>query len=167
MGASGPGIRSLPIMGQRTRIRSLSSIRQDTSPYLYYTLGYPNNEVKYVMLESLEPYFLKEEGGKGPLHIENFCEDLENGDLDSLRDRFISLSLFARLPYGQGEDCLERMKHNHGRNSALMGRRNKSAQRSRSMRGLMDGAFVLSAMAIAAGNFLTQEQNVDGRGSLP
>ena len=37
--------------------------------YLYYTLGYPNNEVKYVMLESLEPYFLKEEGGKGPMHI--------------------------------------------------------------------------------------------------
>ena len=82
------------------------TIRGFNPKYRSYTLGYPNNEVKYAMLESLESYFLKEEDGKGPLYIENFCEDLENNDLDSLRDRFVSL--FARLPYGQGEDYLER-----------------------------------------------------------
>ena len=75
--------------------------------FSYYRLGYPNNEVKYAFLKSLSRFLLKSENEPNPLDVRSFCIDLNNGDLDSLRDRFTAL--FASLPYGQGDgDYLER-----------------------------------------------------------
>ena len=70
-----------------------------------YQLGYPNNEVKYGFIRSLAPMYLHRENDT-PLDIRNFGRDIENANLDSLRDRF--MELFARLPYADDEKYVER-----------------------------------------------------------
>ena len=62
-----------------------------------YTLGYPNEEVKYGFVKSLAPAYLYLEEEPSALSIFLFKKDLERADLTSLRDRFAAL--FARLPY--------------------------------------------------------------------
>ena len=75
-----------------------------------YMLGYPNDEVKYAFIESLAPYYLYEDSPGSPLDVRNFGRDIENADLDSLRDRFTAL--FARLPYPTDERALEQTFQN-------------------------------------------------------
>ncbi len=109
--------------------RSLSDYRADNPdplPLLYqtgyltildydekfdsYMLGYPNAEVKYGFIESLAPYYLYEDAPDSPFDIRNFGRDIINGNVDSIRDRFISL--FARLPYPTDDKPVEQNFHN-------------------------------------------------------
>ena len=59
-----------------------------------FTLCFPNEEVKYGFTTSLTPVYLNTEK---PLDVRNFVRDIKSANLDSLKERFISL--FARLPY--------------------------------------------------------------------
>ena len=74
-----------------------------------YTLGYPNEEVKYGFMNSIAPYYLHakdhdpESTGTDIFAIDDAVEE---GDLDRLRD--ILTALFARLPYGTNEAYVER-----------------------------------------------------------
>ena len=72
--------------------------------YKSYELGYPNDEVKYGFLRSLTGIYLQEEE-QNPLDVRGFGNDIEHANMDSLRDRFISL--FARLPYTTDEKPVE------------------------------------------------------------
>ena len=74
-----------------------------------YTLGYPNEEVKYGFMTSIAPYYLHaEDHDPESAGTDIFAIDdaVEEGDLDRLRD--ILTALFARLPYGTDESYVER-----------------------------------------------------------
>ena len=62
-----------------------------------YYLGYPNDEVRYSFLKCLVPLFTGSKMATNSLCIDEFYEDIQNGDVDSILARF--KSLFARLPY--------------------------------------------------------------------
>ena len=70
-----------------------------------YILGYPNEEVKYGFLRSLAPVYMYDESNAA-LQAKMFAKDIQNADIESLRNRFTQL--FARLPYGKGENYEER-----------------------------------------------------------
>lgn len=81
------------------------TIKSYDKTFQSYELGYPNDEVKYGFLKSLAPAFLHEEVPDSPFDIRRFGMDIQCGDTDALRDRFISL--FARLPYTTDEKPTE------------------------------------------------------------
>ena len=62
-----------------------------------YYLGYPNDEVRYSFLKCLVPLFTDSKMATNSLCIDEFYDDIQNGDVDSILTRF--KSLFARLPY--------------------------------------------------------------------
>ena len=62
-----------------------------------YTLSFPNEEVKYGMLNSLLPAYAPQALAGTGLDIFSLDEKLEDGDLDGIRDIFIAL--FAMIPY--------------------------------------------------------------------
>ncbi len=62
-----------------------------------YYLGYPNDEVRYSFLKCLVPLFTGSKMATNSLCIDEFYEDIQNGDVDSILAHF--KSLFARLPY--------------------------------------------------------------------
>ena len=62
-----------------------------------YYLGYPNDEVRYSFLKCLVPLFTDSKMATNSLCIDEFYDDIQNGDIDSILARF--KSLFARLPY--------------------------------------------------------------------
>ena len=70
-----------------------------------YTLGYPNDEVKYSFIESLAPLYLHDKSGTSGMDIFSIEDYIDKGDTDSLRDAFISL--FSRLPYTTDEKPVE------------------------------------------------------------
>lgn len=65
-----------------------------------YTLGFPNDEVRYGFLESLVPYVLGEEDAERPVSLRSMVLDLRRGDADSFLTRL--QSLFAAIPYPEG-----------------------------------------------------------------
>ena len=74
-----------------------------------YTLGYPNDEVKYGFTESLAPIYLNNTTTSTGTDIFDIDDALEEGDTDSLKDQFTAI--FARLPYTTGkveDNMLER-----------------------------------------------------------
>lgn len=70
-----------------------------------YTLGYPNNEVKYGLLESLAPAYLYDDKGRTSSDIFTLDDYIEEGNTDGIKD--ILTSLYARLPYTTDERPLE------------------------------------------------------------
>ncbi len=70
-----------------------------------YKLGYPNEEVKYGFMESLAPVYLCAENEANPLDLRRFVGDLNTGNTDGIRDRFVEL--FARIPYPDDEKIVE------------------------------------------------------------
>ena len=70
-----------------------------------YTLGYPNNEVKYGFIESLAPHYLHDTDGSTGTDIFTMDDYIEEGNPDGIRDIFISL--FSRLPYTTDEKPVE------------------------------------------------------------
>ena len=74
-----------------------------------YTLGYPNEEVKYGFMNSIAPYYLHEENRDSErtgTDIFAIDDAIEEGDTDRLCD--ILTALFARLPYNTNETYVER-----------------------------------------------------------
>lgn len=63
----------------------------------YYSLGYPNDEVKYGFLESLMPEYTGNTGTRSGTDIFTLKRKIENADLDGIRD--ILMALFAGIPY--------------------------------------------------------------------
>lgn len=70
-----------------------------------YTMGYPNDEVKYGFLESLAPSYLHDKRGETGTDIFTLDDCIEQGDTDGMRDIFTAT--FARLPYTKDERPVE------------------------------------------------------------
>ncbi len=64
-----------------------------------YYLGYPNDEVRYSFLKCLVPFFISSRSNASSLCMDEFYEDVQNGNIESFMTRF--KSLFARLPYSR------------------------------------------------------------------
>ena len=80
------------------------TIKKYDPKYGKYYLGYPNDEVRYSFLDCLIPYFTKSTRDESSLCVDEFCEDVQNGDIDSFMTRFHSL--FANLPYSKTDDAV-------------------------------------------------------------
>jgi hypothetical protein len=65
--------------------------------YKLYTLGFPNEEVRYGFLNFLMPYYTTVNNGMGSSHISNFCKELEAGDTEAFMERF--KVFFAGMSY--------------------------------------------------------------------
>lgn len=78
------------------------TIKGFDSEYNQYILKYPNNEVQYAFLDCLAPAYLPEPVYDSGVFINHFCDDLKNGDPESLMNRL--KSLFAALPYTANEN---------------------------------------------------------------
>ena len=74
--------------------------------YGEYQLDYPNEEVKYGFVRSLAPFYLQKESEQRPLEIGSFLRDMDRGDTDSLKNRFVAL--YAGLPYATPKGDYER-----------------------------------------------------------
>jgi hypothetical protein len=62
-----------------------------------YTLGFPNDEVRYGFLEFLIPYYTEVSGGESSFHIAKFYCELEAGDTAAFMERL--KVFFAKIPY--------------------------------------------------------------------
>ncbi|MBQ3191639.1 MAG: PD-(D/E)XK nuclease domain-containing protein, partial [Bacteroides sp] len=62
-----------------------------------YTLGFPNDEVRYGFLNFLVPFYTKITDDKKNFYIGKFIQELEKGDIDSFMQRFEAF--FADFPY--------------------------------------------------------------------
>lgn len=70
-----------------------------------FTLGFPNEEVKYGFLESLIPSYVPAAISGNKLDIFTLDEYIENGDTDKVRDLFAAL--FANITYTLETDPFE------------------------------------------------------------
>lgn len=70
-----------------------------------FTLGYPNDEVKYGLLESLAPVYLYDTKGRTGKDIFTLDEYIEKGNLEGIRDSLSSL--YAQLPYTTDDKPME------------------------------------------------------------
>lgn len=66
----------------------------------YYTLGFPNEEVEYGLLNSLMPEYIPGAGSGSGKDIISIKRYLETGDVDRIRDVFTAL--YASIPYTTG-----------------------------------------------------------------
>lgn len=117
-------IRALVEKGIYASKSAISNYRQESTnpiPLLYqagyltitdydsrrerYTLGFPNEEVKYGMLDSLLPEYVPIIDSRTGVNIFRLDDLVENGDTDGLRDFFISI--FAGLSYTSNEAVFE------------------------------------------------------------
>lgn len=62
-----------------------------------YTLGFPNNEVRYGFLEFLVPYYTEVSDDETGFHIAKFMRELRAGDVDAFMERL--KVFFAGIPY--------------------------------------------------------------------
>jgi len=67
-----------------------------------YTLGFPNNEVRYGFLEFLAPYYTALTNDETDFHIVKFCHELEAGDTSAFMERL--KVFFAKIPYELSND---------------------------------------------------------------
>jgi hypothetical protein len=65
--------------------------------YNMYTLGFPNEEVRYGFLYFLMPYYTAITNGTGSFQITKFCKELEAGDTEDFMERL--KVFFADIPY--------------------------------------------------------------------
>lgn len=70
-----------------------------------YTLGFPNEEVKYGFLQSLMPSYVPKATVGNKLDIFTLDDYIENGDLEGIRA--VLTGLFASITYTQKEDPFE------------------------------------------------------------
>ena len=78
------------------------TIKSFDNKYKKYRLGYPNNEVRYSFLRCLVPLFTYQRNNASSLSVDEFCEDVQHGEINSFMTRF--KSLFANLPYSTKPD---------------------------------------------------------------
>jgi hypothetical protein len=62
-----------------------------------YTLGFPNDEVRYGFLNFLIPFYTPVTDDKRGFYIGQFIQELENGEIDAFMQRFEAF--FADFPY--------------------------------------------------------------------
>ena len=62
-----------------------------------YTLGFPNNEVRYGFLNFLVPYYTEVASDETGFHIAKFMRELRAGDVDAFMERL--KVFFAGIPY--------------------------------------------------------------------
>jgi hypothetical protein len=67
-----------------------------------YTLGFPNDEVKYGFLEFLMPYYTAVSDDETGFHIAKFYRELEAGETDAFMERM--KVFFAKIPYELSND---------------------------------------------------------------
>ena len=70
-----------------------------------YTLGFPNEEVRYGFLESLMPSYVPRATAGNGLDIFTFDEAVENGNLEQIRN--VLTGLFANITYSLETDPFE------------------------------------------------------------
>ena len=73
------------------------TIKDFDKEFKIYTLGFPNDEVRYGFLNFLVPFYTKVTDDKKNFYIGNFIQELEKGDIDSFMQRFEAF--FADFPY--------------------------------------------------------------------
>lgn len=62
-----------------------------------YTLGFPNDEVRYGFLNFLVPYYTQVSDAETGFHIAKFMRELKAGDVDAFMERL--KAFFAGIPY--------------------------------------------------------------------
>ena len=67
-----------------------------------YTLGFPNDEVRYGFLEFLTPYYTAVTNDESDFHIVKFYHELETGDTSAFMERL--KVFFAKIPYELSND---------------------------------------------------------------
>jgi hypothetical protein len=67
-----------------------------------YTLGLPNDEVKYGFLKFLMPYYSDLDGVRPEFHIAQFYRELHAGKIDDFMERM--KVIFAKIPYELSND---------------------------------------------------------------
>ena len=73
-----------------------------------YTLGYPNDEIKYGILRALSKYYIPIDNTKAWSFVGNFLKDVREGNVDGIMNRFVSI--YASLPYPSGANDPESEK---------------------------------------------------------
>lgn len=73
------------------------TIKDYDKEFRLYTLGFPNNEVRYGFMDFLTPYYTDVTSDKTYYYISMFVRELRAGDVDAFMER---LKLFcAGIPY--------------------------------------------------------------------
>ena len=73
------------------------TIKDFDKRFKIYTLGFPNDEVRYGFLNFLVPFYTPVTDDKKNFYIGNFIQELEKGEVDSFMQRFEAF--FADFPY--------------------------------------------------------------------
>ena len=77
--------------------RGCLTIKDFDKRFKIYTLGFPNDEVRYGFLNFLVPFYTPITDDKKNFYIGKFIRELETGDVDSFMQRFEAF--FADFPY--------------------------------------------------------------------
>ena len=73
------------------------TIKNFDKEFKIYTLGFPNDKVKYGFLNFLVPFYTPVTDDKKNFYIGQFIQELRKGDIDSFMQRFEAF--FADFPY--------------------------------------------------------------------
>ncbi|MDR0394257.1 MAG: ATP-binding protein [Tannerella sp.] len=73
------------------------TIKSYDKEFRSYTLGFPNEEVKYGFLNFVMPFYTGISAEDTPFYIEHFVKELRNGDVNSFLTRL--RAFFADFPY--------------------------------------------------------------------
>ena len=73
------------------------TIKDYDKEFKIYTLGFPNDEVRYGFLNFLVPFYTPVTDDKKNFYIGRFVQELRKGDIDSFMQRFEAF--FADFPY--------------------------------------------------------------------
>jgi hypothetical protein len=73
------------------------TIKDYDKEYDLYTLGFPNDEVRYGFINFLMPYYTGVKDGGSGFHISKFCKELKAGDTDAFMKRL--KVFFANMSY--------------------------------------------------------------------
>lgn len=73
------------------------TIKSYDERFRFYTLGFPNEEVKYGFLNFATPFYTSVSENDAPFYIGKFIHELEKGDIDAFLTRL--RAFFADFPY--------------------------------------------------------------------
>lgn len=73
------------------------TIKEYDERFLLYTLGYPNDEVRYGFLSFMSPYYTAIAAEDTMFNIQRFIRELESGEVEAFLRRL--QSFFADIPY--------------------------------------------------------------------
>lgn len=98
---TGEGLDPVPLLYQTGYLTIIDYDRNKRR----FTLGFPNEEVKYGFLESMIPSYVPMATAGNKLDIFTLDESIENGDLDQIRN--VLTGLFANITYTLESDPFE------------------------------------------------------------